>query len=347
MASVTPETPSPDSDLLATVEAADTTPPAPEPPHPKPAPKPRSRVFAAFLALVFGGMLAAGAGFALARLAPELVATPAAPDPQPDPQVETLRQQIAALPAPDPALPDRIAAIEAALAQLADRVAAVESRPAGAADPALSDQLQALQDRVAALGTGTAQPEAITAAVAAAEARLNQAEAKAADLAAQTEAAGIATRRAAAIDRIAAALDTGAPFAAVAADLPDLPPVLADNAATGLPSVTRLRETFPPAARAALESALRANMGESWTDRVSSFLRSQTGLRSLTPRQGDDPDAVLSRAEAALANGDVAAALTELETLPDAAKPPLADWIAAATLRTEGAAALARLAGAQ
>ena len=122
---------------------------------------------------------------------------------------------------------------------------------------------------------------------------------------------------------------------------------LGDRAATGLPSVTQLRETFPAAARAALESALRANMGESWTDRVSSFLRSQTGLRSLTPRQGDDPDAILSRAEAALATGDVAAALTELETLPDSAKPPLADWTAQARIRTEGAAALAAMAGAQ
>lgn len=343
MASVTSETPAPDADLIAQVEATENPPPAPQAPQPKPAPKPRSRVFPAFLALVFGGILAAGAGFALARFVPDLLSAPA----QPSAEIDALKQQIAALPTPDASLAGRIAAVESSVADLTARVQAAESRPAGAADPALAQQLKALQDRVAAIGTGTAQPEAITAAVEAAEARLKQAETKAADLAAQADAAAVATRRAAAIDRIAAAMDTGTPFAAVAADLPDLPPALADNAATGLPSIATLRETFPAAARAALESALRANMGESWTDRVSSFLRSQTGLRSLTPRDGDDPDAILSRAEAALAKGDVAAALAELEALPEAAKPPLADWTAQARLRTEAEAALAQLVAAQ
>ena len=345
MASVTPDATQTDTDVMAAVEATD-APAQPEPPAPKPDSKPRSRAFPAFLALVLGGVLAAGAGFALARLVPDLLATSAGPDAD----LQALRDQIAALPAPDATVADRIAAVESSLAALSDRVAAVESRPASAdapADPALAAQLQALQDRVAAIGTGTAQPQAITDAVAAAEQRLKQAEARAADLAAQADAAAAATRRAAALDRIAAALDSGTPFAAVLSDLPDLPPALADHAATGLPSVTQLRETFPAAARAALEAALRANMGESWTDRVSSFLRSQTGLRSLTPRQGDDPDAILSRAEAALATGDVAAALTELETLPDSAKPPLADWTAQARIRTEGAAALSAMAGAQ
>lgn len=342
MASVTPETPLPDADLVAEVEASETPPPAP----PKQdAAKPRNRVFAAFLALVFGGMLAAGAGFALARFVPDLLAVPAAPA-APDAEIEALKAQISALPAPDAGLTDRLAAFEATLSELTTRVAAVESRPAGAGDPALAAEVKALQDRVAAIGTGTAQPEAITAAVEAAETRLKEAEAKAADLAAQADATAVATRKAAAVDRIAAALDTGAPYAAVAADI-ELPPALADHAATGLPSIAALREAFPAAARAALEEALRANMGESWTDRVSSFLRSQTGLRSLTPREGDDPDAVLSRAEAALGRGDVSAAIAELDALPEAAKPPMEDWIAQARLRTEGEAALAELAGAQ
>lgn len=340
MASVTTETPATDADLLAEVEATET--PPPEPTKPEPAAKPPNRVFAAFLALVLGGALAAGAGFALARFAPDLLATPSAPNAD----IEALRAEIAAIPAPDASVADRLAGIEAALADLSGRVAAVESRPAGAGDPALAEAVKALQDRVAAIGTGTAQPEAIATAVEAAEARLKQAEAKAADLAAQADATAAATRRAAALDRIAAALDTGAPYMAVAADI-DLPPALADHAATGLPSISALRDSFPAAARAALEAALRANMGESWTDRVSSFLRSQTGLRSLTPREGDDPDAILSRAEAALAEGDVTAALAELDALPDAAKPAMEDWAAQARLRTEGESALAGLAGAQ
>ena len=85
-------------------------------------------------------------------------------------------------------------------------------------------------------------------------------------------------------------------------------------------------------------------MGESWTDRVSSFLRTQTGLRSLTPRDGNDPDAVLSRAEAALTQGRLADALAELDALPDAALPALKDWTATATLRLSAESAVAALA---
>lgn len=326
-----------DAAILAAVEASDAPKPV-EPPPPSPPPaKPRSSA-TPFLALVLGGAIAAGGGFALARLQPDLFATPAAPNAE----IEAIKQQLASLPQPDAGLSDRIAAVEAQLADLTARVTAAEARPAGAADPALAEQLKALQDRVAALGNGTAVPADVTAAVEAAEARLKQAETRATELAAQAEAAALSTRRAAALDRVAAAMDSGAPFAAVLADLPDLPAPLADHAATGIPSITALRDSFPAAARDALEAALRANMGESWTDRVTSFLRSQTGLRSLTPREGDDPDAVLSRAEAALAGGDVAAALAELAALPEAAKPALADWSALAQQRLDAEAALAQ-----
>lgn len=345
MASSSTDPAEPEADVIAAVEASETPAkaepmPASQPPA---APPPRRSALPAFVALVLGGAIAAGGGFALARFQPDLLSLPQAPNAD----LQALKDQIAALPAPDTTLPDRLKAIETTLAQLSDRIASVESRPAGAADPALADQLKALQDRVAALNSGTAQPEAIAQAVAAAEDRLKQAEARAAELAAQAEATAQATRRTAALDRVAAALDSGAPFAAALSDLPDLPPALADHAATGLPTVAALRETFPPAARAALEAALRANMGESWTDRVTSFLRSQTGLRSLTPREGDDPDAILSRAEAALAKGDLSAALSELGALPETAKPPLAAWTADAQLRLAAEAALAQIAGAK
>lgn len=342
-----------DAELLATVEATDpdtpkpqTMPEAPaEPLAPLPAPKARNAAPATFLALVLGGAIAAGGGFALARFQPNLL--PVGTQPDATAEIQAIKDQIAALPAPasgpDAGLADRLSAIESTLSQLSDRIAAVESRPAGAADPDLAAKVTALQDQIATLSNGSAVPADITAAVESAEARLKAAEDKANALAAQAEAAAQSTRRDAALDRIAAAMDSGAPFAATLSDLPDLPPALADHAATGIPSIATLREGFPPAARDALEAALRANMGESWTDRVSSFLRSQTGLRSLSPREGGDPDAILSRAEAALAQGDVAAALTELAALPEAAKPALADWSAQAQLRLDAEAALASL----
>jgi hypothetical protein len=57
--------------------------------------------------------------------------------------------------------------------------------------------------------------------------------------------------------------------------------------------------------------------------------------RSVIPREGDDPDAVLSRAEAAVKGGDIDVALTELEALPEVAQEAMADWTAKARLRAE------------
>ena len=62
-------------------------------------------------------------------------------------------------------------------------------------------------------------------------------------------------------------------------------------------------------------------------------MQRQLGARSVEPRAGDDPDAILSRAEAAVSTGQLQQALDELAALPDAAKPALADWIDSAQRR--------------
>lgn len=367
-------TPSEEADLMAVVEATEPSaavPPAsPEPvadrvleaPLAPPPAAARRGGAGVFFGLVLGGAIAAGAGFGLARYMPDLLAVPqdnslAATVQAQSEEIAVLREQLAALPAKpanDPALEERIAALESAgradIDLLESRIAELEGRvsaaPAGGAVPAnVLAELSALKDQVANLDAGGTVPADVTAAAEAAEARLKEAEARAIAMAQDAEAAAAESRRAAALDRIAAALDSGAPYSAALRDLgADLPPALADHADAGLPTLAELHESFAPAARESLEAALRANMGESWTDRVSSFLRSQTGLRSLTPREGDDPDAILSRAEAALAAGDVAGALTELDAMPDAGKPALEGWLATARQRVEAEAAFAALA---
>jgi hypothetical protein len=265
--------------------------------------------------MVLGGVVAAGAGFGLARAMPDLLpmgsgaADVSATLQDQAAQIAALKEQIASLPTPDAGLADRVAALETAtpapfdttaldqrLTALEGRLGSIESQPIDGtgASPALLADVAALKQQIANLGTGGTVPADVIAAVDAAEARLAEAEARATALAEQSAAAALATTRAAAVSRIAAALDSGAPYSSALPDLAgaDLPPVLADNAAAGLPTTADLQDSFAPAARDALEAALRANMGEIWTERVSSFLRSQTGLRSLTPREGDDPDAV-------------------------------------------------------
>lgn len=360
-----------EADLMAVVEATE---PAAADPVPEAAPErvmetpvapppERRGGGGAFLGMVLGGVIAAGAGFGLARFLPDLL--PVGSDAglaetvqAQAAEIAALREQVAALPdkpAADADIEARLAALEGAaapdLAGIEGRLAALEAKvdglgtATGGASPEMVAELQALKDQVSQLGSGGTVPADVTAAAEAAEARLKEAEARAVAMAQEAEAAAVASRRAAAIDRIAAALDSGAPYQGALRDLgAEVPTVLADTAAAGLPTVAELADTFPDAARDALEAALRANMGESWTERVSNFLRSQTGLRSLSPREGDDPDAVLSRAEAALEAGDVATAVKELEAMPEAGKPALADWLAQAQVRVEAEAAFAALA---
>ncbi|EPX77380.1 COG4223 family protein [Litoreibacter arenae] len=145
-----------------------------------------------------------------------------------------------------------------------------------------------------------------------------------------------------ALNQLRTALNTGASYASVVPEIAaatDVPEVLAANAETGVPTAAALESQFADGARAALSASLKATAGDSTRDRLTFFLKDQLGARSLTPREGDDPDAVLSRAEAALKAGDIDGALALVETLPDAGKAELQDWAAAAATRRDALAA--------
>ena len=145
---------------------------------------------------------------------------------------------------------------------------------------------------------------------------------------------------------IQAALDTGEPFATALGGLTgaEVPEALSTVADTGVASLSQLQTTYDDAARAALSASLRDLADGDASARISSFLKAQLGLRSLTPREGDDPDAVLSRAQATLDSGDVAAALRELDALPTAGQAEMADWRATAQARVDAVAAAGDLA---
>jgi hypothetical protein len=101
-----------------------------------------------------------------------------------------------------------------------------------------------------------------------------------------------------------------------------------------------LQDAFPDAARETLRVARDLSPDVEWGDRIIDFLASQTGARSLTPLEGDTPDAILSRAEFAVSEGRVADALTELEPLDPAVKAPLGPWITQAEAHLAATAAL-------
>lgn len=330
------------------VELAAEPQPIAEPQAPEPAAKPPARPSP--LWPVLGGVVAAGLGFGLAQVVPQGWPRPAAPSPdltQALEQVASLTASVQSLQAQladANALADRIAKLEEApgLDSLETRLTALEARPTAqgaAADPAALAGLRAEVEAMKAQSAGVVSPQVqaqLDAQVKATAEKLAQIEAQARETAANSI-------RQAALRQIAAALDSGAPYVRAVVDLDDLPQVLAEHAATGLPSLPGLKAAFPDAARLALEASLKADMGATWSERVANFLRAQTGARALTPQEGTDPDAVLSRAEAALARGDVAASLAELAGLPEAGRAAMADWQAQAQLRLDAEAALAPL----
>lgn len=204
------------------------------------------------------------------------------------------------------------------LDDLAAQVTDLAARPQ--VDPA---QIQ----RVQALAEGAQQAQAhIDAAAKDAAAQLTTVR----EQVSQTQAAADeATRKAltaAAAATLAASLDRSV-------STPDRSAALADLQQAGVETPTalaapvvpldELQAQFDDASRAGLNAALRSGSSGGG---FFNFLRVQTGARSVAPRAGDDPDAVLSRAGDAVARGDISAALSEIATLPEPAQQAMADW---------------------
>lgn len=237
-------------------------------------------------------------------------------------------------------------AIEARLGDLAARLEALEARPfSSLPDGQFDDAMQAaLASLEADLSAQRAEIERLASAAAD---ELRSAQSAAAEVAAATAAAARDTLAKSALAQIAAALDTGVAFEGPLADLEDAlgiaaPAGLAAVAKDGVATLSELQNGFPDAARAALAAARSAGEDGNMATNFFGFLRQQFEVRSVEPRAGDDVDAILSRAEAALRQGDLGAALAELGGLPAIASDQLAGWRARAEAR---AAAIADAAG--
>jgi hypothetical protein len=213
------------------------------------------------------------------------------------------------------------------LADIENRISQLEERPvavgSGGSD-ASAAELEALRSSVEALLSNAKTVEQATA-----------------------EAAKAAAAQAA-ITTIVSAMDAGQPFPDAVAtleglNLGEIDPALRDAAADGVAALNTLQNEYPDQARAALAVA-RASGVDDGQQGLGSFLKRSLGARSVAPREGDDPDAVLSRAEAALKSGDLTTALTELDTLPEEAQAAIADWRAAANARVAARAAIDALA---
>ena len=232
-------------------------------------------------------------------------------------------------------LEEQIAAVQTTASDLSTRldqiVARIDTLERQPLESAVSEEAIAAYER--ALDDLKAEVEAQRAEVA-----MMAQEAVAAEGNAE-EKAQLAASRAALAD-ITTALDTGASYAGAVAVLAangvDVPDALATNAESGVPTLSSLREAFPDAARDALREARNADTeGAEGVSRIGTFLANQLGARSVAPKDGDDTDAILSRAEAAVRSGDLSTALSELSALPEVAKAAMSEWQAGAQTRLE------------
>lgn len=316
-----------------------------------------------FLPLLLGGLVAGGIGYGAHFLTDQPAADSA--------EVEALRSEIAelrtalgAVPAVDTevleaelgqlraqlseiTLPETVvesADLTAAVELLREEFARTEGVDLSPLEARLEDVAGVLESQQQTMARAEEAIQLNTDQMAQTEERFAALDAELADLrdlaerrVAEAEAAIDAARAQSGLDSLRAALETGAAYADAVSRIQDagieVPQTLAASASTGIATVEQLQESFDQAARAALRVALQDAPAESTTDRLGNFFRAQVGARSIAPREGDDPDAVLSRASAAVEAGDLEAALSEIALLPEGAQAAMADWIAQARAR--------------
>ncbi len=308
------------------------TPPPPQaaPPASKPSVVP----------MLLGGAFAAALGYGAHML------TQAPPAPVPDiagleAELASLRADVQGLDVPAPFDPS---ALEGQIADLGTTITALETAMPQidpSAFAALSTQFQSVVAGSSELATEVGR---LRSEMAALQADMDDLRDLAQTRVADAEAAVDAAMASAGLDMLRAALDTGAPFDAAVSQIAQagvaVPAPLDAVADAGIVTPEALIESYDASARAALRASLTDLPATSTTERLGNFLRAQVGARSTAPREGDDPDAVLSRAGAAVEAGDFDTALQELTGLPEAGRAAMADWIDAATARAAALAAL-------
>lgn len=311
--------------------------------------------FASVLPLLAGGLIAGAIGFFAGRYydaanAPEVVG------PTPDENAAALSEQTARLDSLEASLAEVSARdiggeIDEAVAPVGVAVTDVSTRIDG-----LSGALSSLSERVETIAlrptaTGIEADEfddalsefrtQLQSTIDQAQAEIDKARTQAETISEQAFAAEQSALVRSAWSQIETALQSGAPYREPLDELSSVldtpvPELLASSADTGVVQLATLQQEFPPAAREALDASIRTTSSDgNAVDKFTSFLRVQAGVRSLAPREGDDPDAVLSRAEAALMSGDVSTALEEVQALPEAGQGALTDWTSAARMRLD------------
>ncbi len=267
------------------------------------------------------------------------------------------------------ALQSRLGAIESRLPEAdaaAHRLDALSARvdalePTGAKLAQLAGEVQQIKEQSAAarshLDGLTGQAQGLDQQVQTLHGDVKSLQTALAEIQSRAAAAGDRHAQAAALALITSQIDTalgqGKPYEAPLRSLVALGDQdevvrqsaadLASGAATGVPGLAALRQSFAAVADEIVQRE-RAPEGGSLIDRATSNL-----LRLVTVRPvgadvaGEDAAARVARAEGDLDQGDLAAAVAELEALKGPAAEAAAAWLADAKTRLQATKALASL----
>ncbi|WP_421856029.1 mitofilin family membrane protein [Oricola sp.] len=270
-----------------------------------------------------------------------------------DAAVAEASRSVAALQSSREAVDQRLASIDAVLAagggegggdpaalgDLTQRLAALEEA-AGAADPTaavaeISTSLDALasagEGRDEALAAVSGKLDETTAAMSGIRDEAMAAAAALDERLARVEAdidAGAGSRVAGAIaaSALKSASDRGLPFMselesyASVAGQSEAVDALRDYAASGVPTLAQLVDRFPPVANRIVASASGVGEDAGIGERLMASARSLVQVRPVGEVPGDEPGAIAARIEVALQRSDLARAIAEWESLPDAAR---------------------------
>jgi hypothetical protein len=256
-------------------------------------------------------------------------------------RISDVSDKLAAVPVPD------LSGVEGAIAAQADKISELGAQIDNLAGTvnALDARLTALEKQPISQGVSQGAIDAYERELKALQdsvaAQRSEIESLLTDARAMEENAEMTAQEAlarAALTRVLSAIDSGGAFDAALGDLEAVtgtqaPEKLASVAQTGVTPMIQLQDAFPDAAREALSAARLAEPDSEHN--LRSFLQRQLSARSVTPKEGADPDAVLSRAEAALKEGRLNDALAEIETLPPEASAAMDAWVTRARARRD------------
>ena len=149
-------------------------------------------------------------------------------------------------------------------------------------------------------------------------------------------------------DKIKEALNFGGPYKLALEEISkkeiQIPKVLLDNS-EGVVTMNYLKTNFPTVAHASLKASLKQTDESGLGGKLLGFLKSQVTVRSLDAQEGNSINAILSRMQVALNNGDLSEVIRQSSDLNGAAKSEIKDWLSLAVKRQETVDAFSEMLG--